>query len=143
MGKNEYKVRFNAEGFLPGKDITEEEWSEICDQFAAMNNYYANGFNSIIDRLNETWNTYEMNRKNDAIAEAMMQISMGITDETAYWDWVEMWMQKVSQAVDLTAEMAGFRLRSNIIRDGEFPVYGAKFTDHPDWTIDMTLYPAE
>ena len=138
-----FNCKFNARGFTPGVDITNEKWQEAVQEFAAMYDLYAKSCNEITDRLNETWEKYEDIMKNDRIlgtnlAELTRSV-MGISENTTYCDYMEIWFKQICDMVDDCAKTAGFYIRSNLFRENDCPIFGGKFLDHPDWTIDMSL----
>lgn len=69
-----------------------------------------------------------------------MELTTGIRKGTTYNDWIEKWYRDLADAVDLSFQWS--RLQSYIFRDGDLPVYGVKFKDHPDWKMDFTLVPS-
>jgi len=143
-----FKAKFNAHGFVPGVDISQRDWQNVICEFTAMYDQFANMSNQVIDRLNETWEKYESIKRMDNLmggemATFMTQKTMGIDEKTTYEDWMEKWYKDICEAVDACAIMAGFKLRSNLFRDDNVPLFGAKFKDRPEWTIDMSLEPVE
>lgn len=141
-----FVTEFIAHGFVPGKDISKEDWNAAIGEYVSMYDQYANATNGMIDRLNDTWNKYESIKVSDGdngLFTKMMQTTMDISNETTYVDWIEKWFKDVVQVVDTMAAMSGFRMRGNLFRDGDVPVYGVKFKDKPEWTIDFVLRPAE
>ena len=146
MENMEFVTEFIAHGFVPGKDISQEDWNAAICEYMAMYEQYANATNGMIDRLNDTWNKYESIKKTDGnfgFWTGLMQTTMDISNETTYVEWLEKWFKEASDAVDTMAAMSGFKLRGNIFRDGDLPVYGVKFKDKPEWTIDFVLRPVE
>ena len=142
----DYVVDFHAHGFDPEKDISEEEWELLKAELVTMNNLFANGINLLMDRINDTWERYESIKVTDRIIGSdihtvMAQLSMGISENDTYWDWLEKWMKDVAKVIDEQAGISGLHIRSNIFRDGDEPMYGVKVKDKPEWTIDFTLKP--
>lgn len=141
-----FNVEFIAHGFVPGKDISEEDWNKAISEYATMYEQYAKATNDMMDRLNETWNKYEILQKvygDDYLYTKMMRNTMEISNETTYTDWLERWFGEVVRVVDMMAAISGFRMRGYLFRDGDVPVYGVKFKDKPEWTIDFVLKPVE
>jgi hypothetical protein len=149
MATVEFKAKFNAKGFVPGIDISEEEWELAISEFLAMQNQFAQNCNKIQDKLNENWEKYETIKRKDellgcsGIYTRMTQQAMGISDKTTYGDWLERWYKEVCDVIDECAEFAGFHLRSNLHREEDLPMFGAKFKDRPDWKIELTLEQVE
>lgn len=131
-------VEFHEHGFIPGKDVSNEELEVLRSQMLAMHNIWADGVNRIQDNINATWEQYEeIKRLNDGITTTMCKLAMDIDENSTYYDWCERWYKEAAKCVDL-----GFmdtRLRSRIFRDGEYPIYGVMFADHPDWTMNFTI----
>lgn len=141
-----FVTEFIAHGFVPGKDISQEDWNAAIGEYVSMYEQYANATNGMIDRLNDIWNKYESMKNTyggSSLGVSMMQMTMDISNETTYVDWIERWFKQTVHAVDAMAAMSGFRMRGNLFRDGDVPVYGVKFKDKPEWTIDFVLRPAE
>lgn len=135
-----YKAVFHEKGFIPGKDITEEELEQLRAQFVEMQNLFADGINPALKKLNDIWARYEdIRNKGDVLAIWLTQNTMGINSETEYNDWLAMWYEIFAHGVDLSFQNT--RLESNIFRDGDQPIYGVRFKDHPEWTMDITLEP--
>ena len=148
MAGMEFKAKFNAHGFVPGVDISNENWQMLISEFMAMQNQFAYMCNQIQEKINDLWSKYETIKKFDEIGGNCMttyltQKTMGIDEKTTYNDWVEMWYKDICEAVDSCAAFAGFHLRSNLFRDGDLPVFGAKVKNRPEWTIDLLLEPVE
>lgn len=144
MAMKEFKATVNARGFIPGKDISDKEWTEIVSEFIAMQNQFATMSNEVIDKINDTWHRYEEIKKMDettgnCISTFLTQMTMGIDSKSTYEDWVEIWYKQICEAIDTCAAMAGFKIRSNIFRADGIPLFGAKFKEKPDWTMDITL----
>ena len=132
------RVEFHEKGFTPGKDVSELEMEKLRDQFMQMYNFWATNTNTIQDKINDLWEKYERILKSgDDIAIYLCEKTMDIKKGMDYYDWCEKWYKEVAQGVDLV--FIGSRLKSRIFRDGELPIYGVEFKDHPDWTIDFTL----
>lgn len=148
MAGMEFKAKFNAHGFVPGVDISYENWQTAISEFIIMQDQFVYMSNQILEKVNGLWEKYEHIKKLDEITGSCMatfqtQKSMGIDEKTTYNDWIEMWYKDVCEAVDSCAELSGFHLKSNLFRDGDMPVFGAKFKDRPEWTVDLSLEPVE
>lgn len=144
-----YKVNIHGHGFEIGKDISENELETLQAEYMAMYQAFADMSNSVLEQINATWKKYEEavelsnlvgGEDRKVIADELRTV-MGIKEADDYNDWVEKWYMQIAEAIDINAEMAKFRMRSNIFRDGDIPIYGAKFVDHPEWTMDFTLEP--
>lgn len=140
----ELEAKFRAEGFEVGKDVSSEEWTKLVDEFTVMYNDYATMSNQIIDRLNEIWEKYEYVKLTDesmktSMATAMMRDTMGIKEGDTYGDWMKKWAEDICVAVDATAMLLGYKLRSDIFMEDDIPIFRAKFNDNPKWKIQMTL----
>ena len=129
-------VDFHHRGFVPGIDISEEELEALQKQFMEMYNLWANTVNTIQDKINATWETYE-NMLKDGMDVLFTQELMGIDDKTDYYSWCEKWYKDAASAVDIG--YLNTRLKGNIFYDGECPLYGVAFRDHPNWTMDFTM----
>lgn len=142
----EFRIKFNTHGFEIGKDISNEDWNMVQAEFMAMYNIFANMANQVLDKINETWESYEYTK---LFAERMgnynsvkdMVESMGINENYDYNDWAEKWYKQIIIGVDAAAAMSQFKVRSNIFRDGDVPIFGGKFKDKPEWTFDFELEP--
>lgn len=129
-------VDYHYHGFVPGIDISEEELEALQKQFMEMYNLWANGANQIQDKINETWENYEHMQEIGMDVTAIQKV-MGIDDKTNYYNWCEKWYKDISDSIDRSYSHT--RLKGNIFYDGECPLYGVAFRDHPDWTMDFTM----
>lgn len=142
----EFRIKFNTHGFEIGKDISNEDWNMVQAEFMAMYDSFADQANKVIDKINETWESYESTKR---LADSMgqhslvefMASSMGINENYDYNDWIEKWYKQISIGIDFVAAMSQFKVRSNIFRDGDVPIFGGKFKDKPEWTFDFELEP--
>ena len=144
MATMNYNAKFNAKGFIPGVDISETEWSLAISEFMLMQDQFVQNCSLIQEKLDTSWEKYENIKKRDQIMGSKMftrmcQHEMGISDDTTYGDWLEKWYKEECKILDECAEMAGFRIRSNLHRIEDLPMFGAKFKDRPDWKIELTL----
>lgn len=134
----EVRLNFHEHGFTPGKDVSEKELEGLRTQFLQMYNLWATGVNQMQDQINDIWHKYEVIKAgNNSLATFMCQMTMGITEQMDYFDWCERWYKEAAESVDLS--FLDTRLRGIIFRDGENPLYGVAFRDHPDWTMDFTM----
>ena len=133
-----YKAIFHEHGFEAGKDVSEAELMRLRELFMAMYELFTTGVNSVMEKVNETWEKYEYIKENgDIFSIIALQRVMGITSETQYNDWLEKWYKELANSVDMGFKWAP--LKSRIFRDGELPVYGVAFKEHPEWTMDFTI----
>ena len=144
----EFRIKFNTHGFEIGKDISNEDWNMVQAEFMAMYDSFADQANKVIDKINETWESYESTKR---LADSMgqhslvefMASSMGINETYDYNDWIEKWYKQIGIGIDFAAAMSQFKVRSNIFRDGDVPIFGGKFKDKPEWTFDFELEPVD
>lgn len=129
-------VDYHYHGFVPGIDISEEELEALQNQFMDMYNLWAGYVNKIQDKINATWEEYE-NMQTSGMDVSVVREFMDISEKTNYYSWCEKWYKNVAEAVDLG--YLDTRLKGNIFYDGEYPLYGVAFRDHPDWTMDFTM----
>ena len=144
----EFRAKFHAKGFEVGKDVSWGEWQAAIAEFVGMQNAYAEISNQYLDQLNQTWSQYESIKATDAmmgwsVSTYMAQLQMGVDEDVTYGDWMEKWAKQFGEIIDSIVTTAGFRLRSDIFREDDIPIYGAKFKDQPEWRIQMTLEPVE
>ena len=144
----ELRTKFQAKGFEVGKDISWQEWQKLIAEFVTLQDLYANMFNQVIGQINDVWSKYEDIRAIDATiggcgATLMARMVMGVDVDASYSDWMEKWMKDICEIVDESAENAGFRLRSDLFREDDIPMFGTKFKDREDWKVLMTLEAVE
>ena len=144
----ELKAKFTAEGFEIGKDVSFEEWQSLIMEFRGMYDQYATMFNQVVGKINEIWSKYDDIKRMDAsmggsLATMMTRMTMEIEENASYGDWTEKWAKKICESIDIAAEFAGFKLRSDLFREDDIPMFGAKFTDNPNWKVRMTLVAIE
>ena len=142
----EFRIKFNTHGFEIGKDISNEDWTVIQAEFMAMYDSFANQANKVMDKINDVWDKYEEIKKMaDSIGVpelvTAMARSMEIPETYDYNDWVEKWYKQIIVGIDFAATISQFKVRSNIFRDGDVPIFGGKFKDKPEWTFDFELEP--
>ena len=142
----EFRIKFNTHGFEIGKDISNEDWNMAQAEFMAMYDSFANQANKVMDKINDIWDKYEEIKKMaDSIGVpelvTAMARSMEIPETYDYNDWVEKWYKQIIVGIDFVAAMSQFKVRSNIFRDGDVPIFGGKFKDKPEWTFDFELEP--
>lgn len=142
----EFRIKFNTHGFEIGKDISNEDWNMVQAEFMAMYDSFADQANKIMDKINDVWDKYEETKKMaDSIGVpelvTAMARSMEIPETYDYNDWVEKWYKQIIVGIDFAATISHFKIRSNIFRDGDVPIFGGKFKDKPEWTFDFELEP--
>lgn len=142
----EFRIKFNTHGFEIGKDISNEDWNMVQAEFMAMYDSFADQANKVMDKINDVWDKYEEIKKMaDSIGVpelvTAMARSMEIPETYDYNDWVEKWYKQIIVGIDFAATISHFKIRSNIIRDGDVPIFGGKFKDKPEWTFDFELEP--
>ena len=142
----EFRIKFNTHGFEIGKDISNEDWNMVQAEFMAMYDSFVDQANKVMDKINDVWDKYEEIKKMaDSIGVpelvTAMARSMEIPETYDYNDWVEKWYKQIIVGIDFAATMSQFRIRSNIFRDGDVPIFGGKFKDKPEWTFDFELEP--
>jgi len=54
--KNACQVIFHAEGFDPQTDLPDMQWELLKSEFVTMYNAFADGTNSILEKINHIWN---------------------------------------------------------------------------------------
>ena len=142
----EFRIKFNTHGFEIGKDISNEDWNMVQAEFMAMYDSFADQANKVMDKINDVWDKYEETKKMaDSIGVpelvTAMARSMEIPETYDYNDWVEKWYKQIIVGIDFAATISHFKIRSNIFRDGDVPIFGGKFKDKPEWTFDFELEP--
>lgn len=140
----ELRAKFDAEGFEVGKDVSFEEWQMLIVEFGGMYDQYATMLNQVVGKIDEVWSKYEYIRSMDAsmggsISTMLTRAAMGIDENANYGDWMEKWAKEICEAIDRAATFAGYKLRSDLFREDDIPLFGAKFSDNPNWKIRMTL----
>ena len=133
-----FKAIFRNHGFDVPKDVSQSVYNSIRNVYVEMYNKFTDEFNEYIDGINDIWDSYEMlivSGDEDAMSAA--REAMDIAEGATYNDWIEKWMKIVADNVDKSYGVN--LLEGNIFRDGDTPVYGVRFKDHPNWTIDFVL----
>lgn len=145
MASVNFNVIFHGHGFDLERDISEEMQNRVQGEFMEMYNMYANMANEVQDKINVLWDKLERIKAFDKVfgeteATSMALKEMGLTEDNDYYDWCEKWYKDIAEGVDMAALLSGYMLRCNIFRleDG-CPIFGVKFKDRPDWTMDFTV----
>lgn len=141
---NNYKAEFVANSFVPGVDISDAYWAKAVSEAVLMQNLFSEMSNQVIGKLNDNWHKYEGIKAMDQMMGSqvfteMCWKAMDIDANTTYIDWIEKYFKEICNAVDTTAAMNQYMVRSNLFRDGDLLVFGVKFVNKPEWTIDLRL----
>ena len=144
MELTNYKPEFAANGFVPGVDISDAYWARAISETILLQDIFSYMCNNVIDKINENWNKYETIKMKDRILGTTIftrecQEVMEIDDNTTYVDWTERFFKDICETVDEVAEMNHYVVRSHLFRDGDLLVFGTRFVNKPEWTIDLRL----
>ncbi len=139
MGNTMFKVVFNHHGFMPGKDISEEELASMHDCYFKMYNQFANGFIMLWDKISDSWRNYELAKfyANEDSIKTMQKI-MDIDETYDFNKWIMKWYKEIADAVDQTYFWSG--LKSKIFQDEDgTPHYSVVFKKNPNWSMFATI----
>lgn len=142
--RTKFEVKFNPEGFIPGVDVTEEEWAQAVNETVALHNAFADIANRRLDQINDIWNHYEGIKEMESALggnfwTCITQKNMDIDDNTSYNDWVARWYKEMAEVVNGAASLSKLNLEGYIFRDDDAPVFGTRFRRNKNWTINLTL----
>ena len=145
MDNVDFKVIFQAHGFIPGVDMTEEELKKVYPKFVEMYNTFCAISDLHLEQINRIWDKYEEVKARAELIGGVGVFAleearefMCITEDTTYADWVCKWYKEFNEEVDKI--FPDYGLISTTYRYGEDILnYGVRFKDNPKWGIDFSL----
>ena len=137
-----FKTNFHWHGVNPNIEFSINEKNKILDEFVSNYNYYCEITNAINDKINHIWNGLESAKAtNNEKFITEIACAMGVGKDCTYCEWVKKVFTDITDQMNIHG--IGKKLESFIFMDGDIPVYGARFKEHPEWTIDFTLESVE
>jgi len=135
---------FKTHGFESGKEITEEEFENLKEEFISMHNCFARLTNPLMDKINESWANYEEIEEMSKIinvSSSLDQIrkAMEINDNTRYCDWVKKWYDEVCKEMERLPDIKKLNIRPYIFIEDENPILGARLKQNENWWFEMFL----
>jgi len=137
MEKTNMKYSVISHGFIPGENISIDEFERVKDDFL---NSYAN-YNAILcnnfESFKKTWNKFEELRKTgDMLLTSMAARLIGLSKDSTFEDYLdrnrELIISQINKRIPMDVEIYVFK-------KGNDTMYAGKFKDHPDWIIEPVV----
>lgn len=126
-----------SHGFIPGENISIDEFERVKDDFL---NSYVN-YNAILcknfELFKETWDKFEELRKTgDMLRISMAARLIGLSIDSTFEDYLDQHREFIVSQINKRIHMD---VEIYVFKNGNDTMYAGKFKDHPDWIIEPVV----